>query len=142
MATRSAIGIELQGEVRAVYCHWDGYVKNGVGETLLNHYDFDKTLELISMGDLSSLGADIGSQHDFDTYNPKICTFYARDRGEFNPTKTFKDIDDFVNNFPIGGIDYYYVLAKNAQWYVKADYENGEWQTVAEALAELEEDEA
>ena len=38
-----------------IYCHWDGY-PSGVGATLLKHFDtYEKVLNLISLGYLSTL---------------------------------------------------------------------------------------
>lgn len=57
MSTRSNIAIrESSGEVKAIYCHFDGYVMGGVGEQLLNHYkDETKVRKLIDLGGISSL---------------------------------------------------------------------------------------
>lgn len=72
MSTRSAIILkQSDGSFAGIYCHFDGYVE-GVGAELNKHYqDRAKVAELISNGDASCIGADIGS-----------CEFYARDRGE------------------------------------------------------------
>lgn len=83
MATRSAIGIETDGKIVAIYCHWDGYIEHN-GEILYRHYQTpEKILALIALGDLSSLGAEIGEKHDFDSRtHTNWCTYYGRDRGE------------------------------------------------------------
>lgn len=70
MSTRSNIAIEDMetGEVRAIYCHSDGYLE-GVGQTLLTHWtDRAKLDELIALGDISTLGEEIGTKHNFDYY--------------------------------------------------------------------------
>ena len=84
MATRSAIGMKTpEGKIKAIYCHWDGYVDNN-GRILLNDYtDTEKVKSLINLGDLSSLRSEIGEKQDFD--NPQsenYCLAYHRDRGE------------------------------------------------------------
>ena len=62
MGTRSAIGIKHGDVVKAVYCHWDGYLEHN-GLLLARFYDNSvKVNKLISMGDLSSLGASIGDR--------------------------------------------------------------------------------
>lgn len=99
MSTRSAIGrLNADGTVHAIYCHFDGYPE-GVGVKLARHYqDAAKVDQLIGLGDLSSLGSEIGEKHDFDwksgyyhrdayaeTKNdPRnaMCRAYGRDRGE------------------------------------------------------------
>jgi hypothetical protein len=58
MSTRSRIGIlNDDRSVTSIYCHFDGY-PSGVGAILVAHYhDTVKVRELISLGDISSLGA-------------------------------------------------------------------------------------
>jgi len=62
MSTRSRIGIEhSDGKITSVYCHHDGYLSD-VGKTLYNHYNTeDRILELLTHGDMSSLGDTIES---------------------------------------------------------------------------------
>lgn len=83
MATRSVIAIEVDGKIISAYCHWDGYLEHN-GEILNTHYrNPEKILQLISLGDMSSLGAEIGEKHDFDNRERKDWTcYYGRDRGE------------------------------------------------------------
>ena len=73
MSTRSYIGITLpNGRVKAIYCHFDGYIVNGVGETLLNHYKDEQAVQdLIALGSLRSLYASLTST-----------VAYHRDRGD------------------------------------------------------------
>ena len=67
MATRSRIGIlNDDGTVDSIYCHWDGYLSHN-GKILFEHYtDPAVVQELIALGDISSLGIDIGEKHPFD----------------------------------------------------------------------------
>lgn len=121
MGTRSAIGIELEnGKIEAVYCHWDGYLSNN-GRILLDHYDREKTLALVALGDLSSLKPEIGEKHNADERSDATanwCRFYRRDRGETDvDSKSFNDMYDFVKNFG-GGAEYHYVLRLSGIWQV------------------------
>ena len=121
MGTRSAIGIEHHnGKIEAVYCHWDGYISNN-GKILLNNYDRDKTLTLMTMGEVSSLKSEIGEKHDFDDRSEETkdwCKFYRRDRDETDvDSRTFDDIQDFVKNFEAGA-EYHYVLRLSGIWQV------------------------
>ena len=121
MGTRSAIGIEHHnGKVEAVYCHWDGYLSNN-GKILLNNYDRDKTLTLMTMGEVSSLRPEIGEKHDFDDRSEETkdwCRFYRRDRGETDvDSRMFDDIQDYVKTFGAGA-EYYYVLRLSGIWQV------------------------
>ena len=126
MATRSAIGIKYGTRIKAVYCHWDGYIDH-VGSILDTYYrDSIKVSKLIAMGDLSNIGADIGEKHDFGeraTYLPDgsatQCTFYTRDRGELAFFKSFSGEEEFVDYYQGCGSEYFY-LYDHGVWYVKA----------------------
>lgn len=104
MGTRSAIGMRTEnGSIRAVYCHWDGYLE-GVGATLLEHYkEADKINALLDRGGLSSLKPDIDD-----------IEFYASTEGiEDNGAVTFTNVRDMIEFFDY--CEYFYV------------FENGEW---------------
>ncbi len=133
MATRSTIAIEYaDGTVDKIYCHWDGYLSNN-GAILLEHYkDPFKVRTLMDLGDLSSLGPEIGEKHSFDTlakygtpeyqaemdYRRGICTFYGRDRGEEGVSaKRYKDVADYRENAQFE--EYNYILRKDGNWYVE-----------------------
>jgi predicted glycosyl hydrolase (DUF1957 family) len=84
MATRSTINLKLEdGKFRHVYCHWDGYLENGVGETLLLYYNtIDEINKLMDHGDMSVLGSNI-----------KDCEFY-KDRGEDDVEAKILEFDE------------------------------------------------
>lgn len=121
MGTRSTIALEFaDGTVQQVYCHWDGYLAHN-GKILAEHYsDPFKLRDLIDLGGLSSLAANIGTQHAFDcphTYNSPeylawsqakedMCTFYARDRGEKLSAHKFVDFDDYIENHQYEEFEY------------------------------------
>ena len=85
MATRSHIGILNQnGTVDYIYCHFDGYLEHN-GKILNEHYNTEEQVrELIGLGDISSLGKEIGEKQDFNgpRANRDWCLVYGRDRGE------------------------------------------------------------
>ena len=60
MSTSSWIGFRNKDKtIRFIYCHHDGYIKNGVGETLVKHYSDPETInKLLDLGDLSALGTE------------------------------------------------------------------------------------
>ena len=109
MGTRSAIGYKLpNGKIRAKYCHWDGYVEGGVGQTLQEHYQAAfKISQMVELGDMSTLAAEIDD-----------CVFYGRDRGD-SPrdvdAQDYDDFDDFTTSFE--GCEYFYVWNGN-EWLV------------------------
>ena len=97
MSTRSNIARRnLDGSVEFIYCHLDGYPVHH-GPILLSHYAGNCEMgQLLELGDLSSLGAEIGQKHDFDDHKrvcgdpahphyqefKRQCNAYGRDRGE------------------------------------------------------------
>ena len=126
MGTRSTIALEYaDGTVEQIYCHWDGYLSNN-GQILARHYsDPFKVRQLMDLGDMSSLGERIGTQHAFDKAPEGECTFYLRDRNEQGcKAKKFKDYADYVENHQYE--EYEYILRQvdgKAVWFV-ADHDN------------------
>jgi hypothetical protein len=133
-------------KVKSIYCHWDGYL-DGVGNTLLKHYDSAKANNLVALGDMSSLRADIGEKHAFSKFdsvtniehrehNEEWCTFYGRDRGEkdteFKVAQTF---DEFLEQCDLSGAEYYYIM-RDGVWYCGDMYESGPLSKKLTALTE------
>ena len=147
MGTRSTIALEFaDGTVEQVYCHWDGYLAHN-GQILFQYYsDPFKLRDLIDLGDLSSLGRNLGNGHPFSKFGLKeedpdfdqmmaLCkqaeeegwtTFYGRDRGETGTaSKKFKNYEDYVANHQYE--EYEYILRNvdgKATWFV-ADHGDG-----------------
>ncbi len=138
MATRSTIALEFaDGTIGQVYAHWDGYLSHN-GRILVESYsDPFKLQQLIDLGGVSTLGAEIGVKHPFDNpgrfndpeyleYKAKygnMCKFYGRDRGETEMEATyFKDFSDYVANCQREEFDY---ILRNidgvATWFVSED---------------------
>jgi hypothetical protein len=153
MGTRSTIALEFaDGTVQQVYCHWDGYLAHN-GKILQEHYsDPFKLRDLIDLGDMSSLGPNIGFAHPFSPHSSKedealyeaakeagACTFYARDRGETGVSaKQFKSYEDYVANHQYE--EYEYILracGDKAVWFV-SDHER-DYVPLAELLVEEKE---
>ena len=147
MSTRSAIGIKHGTRIKAIYVHFDGYLSH-VGLALNTYYqDSIKVNKLISMGDMSGIGADIGEEHDFDHDKDyladgiaSVCTFYKRDRQEEAVEfKSFDSEEAFVDYYDGCGCEYYY-LYDHGVWYVNA-YRRG-FNPLHEELAREEAEEA
>ena len=124
MSTRSAIGIKHGDRIKAVYCHYDGYLEY-VGRILNDYYQSSvKVNKLISLGDMSCIGADIGEKHEFDRRSEYLddntareCTFYGRDRGEENVEfKSFASENEFVEYYEGCGCEFFY-LYDHGVWY-------------------------
>lgn len=131
MATRSSISIRnADGSYTGIYCHWDGYLSNN-GRTLSQHYtEESKIRELMALGDLSSLGKDIGEKHNFDRCPDDVCNFYGRDRGEDGTQATTRDtLADLMNRI---SQEYDYLWEGNT-WHVRFNRTHGEFITLAEA---------
>lgn len=120
MATRSRIGMEMpNGEIRSIYCHWDGYPE-GVGATLKGHYtNPEKVAALIALGDISSLGRFVdvnipGVVHTFDNPDEGVTVAYHRDRGEaFRAPR----VDASVDAFSRSDIEEFgYVFTQDGEW--------------------------
>jgi hypothetical protein len=119
MGTRSSIAIKTEDGIKAIYCHWDGYVDHN-GKILKEFYNTtDKVKELIALGDLSSLGTEIGDVHPFDKKHeePELdltnnwCMAYGRDRGETGTeAQTFESISNWVEAEAERWCEYFYLF--------------------------------
>ena len=152
MGTRSRIGV-MHGDVcKSVYCHWDGYLEHN-GRILQEHYGSDqspKANHLVALGDISSLGKEIGEKHAFSQFELRAeevqaykeltenwTTFYGRDRGEcgveFATDHTFAA---FLNRVEGCGAEYYYIL-KDGVWYCGSPDKGSKLVPLTEALAAI-----
>ena len=126
MSTNSTIAVLLKsGKVKEIYCHWDGDVAC-VGNTLYTSYsDYKKMVELVSFGNVSSLGANIHpfANHSFERPESGVTVFYGRDRGGDDGIKayTYKSLEDYFLNG--GGEEYNYLFADGV-WTVESEHFN------------------
>ena len=146
MGTRSRIGVMHGDNCKSVYCHWDGYLDYN-GRILLENYDSTKANFLVALGDISSLGSEIGEKHDFDVrftegaIGKNWTKFYGRDRGEKNTEfKTTDTFEKFVELCDDCDAEYYYIM-RDGEWFVGTTYGSddklgGKLVPLAEALAE------
>lgn len=141
MGTRSRIGVMHGDKCKSVYCNWDGYLSHN-GAILQANYDSSKANNLVALGNISSLGRDIGEAHPFSKFDinkddpdfDKLValyekaeaegwtTFYMRDRGEteqeFQVSQSFDEFLELVDNC---GAEYYYIM-RDGVWYCGALY--------------------
>ena len=126
MSTNSIIAIQKKdGSVEGIYCHWEGYPE-GVGRTLLDHYDAEKARRLLDLGRLSSLGREIeapeGAEHSFENPFSGVTVAYHRDRGERRvPNFIAASTAAFLREVPC--IQYVYIL-KDGAWSVYLNNRN------------------
>ena len=119
MATRSAIAIKHGNVIKAVYCHWDGYLL-GVGLTLHESYNHSpKVNKLISMGDISSLQQEID-----DT------KFFGIEEDPGNGYKVFHNEKDYVEYFAHS--EYFYLYDQGV-WYF-ASYRNNKFERLDQGI--------
>lgn len=134
MGTRSTIAIlRADGTVSQIYCHWDGYIDHN-GRILFDHYNTaEKVEELIALGDLSSLGREIGVKHPFspnydvpgdcDKWNDlyrMMCTAYGRDRGEAGTQPNrYRDLESYETD---ANFEEYNYMFMHGEWAVAAAY--------------------
>jgi len=114
MATRSTIAMEQpDGRVMQIYCHWDGYVEH-TGKILNKHYDNSASvLALMLLGDLSSVGKEIGAPHDFsDPANDNWCVAYGRDRGETGTeARVYANVNSYLDSAQMEEFNYIWRIA-------------------------------
>ena len=121
MGTRSRIGLELSdGSILSVYCHWDGYPEfNGV--KLQEHFNsYDKAVELIDGGDISSLWTNESFRDASGATKSQECgPLYYSERGEDCPPR----LDATFGKY-LGDNEEYAYLFANGKW---ACYNNRRW---------------
>ena len=118
MSTRSLIGMKTGNEVSYIYCHNDGYPEY-VGLNLLAHYSKrEKVEQLMELGDLSTIGKEIGVKVDFDEFDNfgNQCLAYGRDRGEQNVDARTCNWNEFADKDNIG-TEYVYIFGDDNQWF-------------------------
>ena len=117
MSECCSIGIKHKdGIVKAIYCHNDGYIRNGAGKILVKHYTDENTInQLLELGDISSLGTEPIENPDawkdvplscadwFGEWNrlhpTNKCDIY-RTRGEDCPAKIFQTVEEYLDYYP------------------------------------------
>ncbi len=112
MSTRSNIAIRYKnGTVKAIYCHYDGYL-SGVGQTLLNDWKNPrKVATLVSaVGNISSLKEDLKE---------------TRENACGEDAVEFKDLATYLDNVDTLFIEYIYVFDEfYGAWFYVATYDS------------------
>jgi hypothetical protein len=71
--------------------------------------------QLLALGDLSSLGSEIGEQQDFNGFrNRDWCMAYRRDRNQSNTGAKTVSREDFFGDGDY--IDYFYLYNEDFEW--------------------------
>lgn len=130
MSTNATISlVNSNDSVDQIYLHWDGYTAYA-GKTLARHYTtIEKVRELINLGAISSLGAEIGEKHTFDQRPEDVCTAYGRDRGDRDTeAQRFRTYKAWENK---RRVEQYNYLFKDGQWFVSSS-NNKTWLLIDE----------
>jgi len=122
MSTNASISIKVEGKIKTISQHWDGY-PDWTGKKLLKFYDTEeKVKELIELGNISILGECVGSKtdfHKFDSQKSIQCLAYGRDRGdteqEAREYELFSENEEQKWNY----------LFKDGKWYMAKG--SGRW---------------
>lgn len=120
MSTNCLIGKLYGDQVKAIYCHYDGYPSYMEG-MLKDYYDNDSIIDkLISLGDISCLKKDIepkeGQNHSFEHPAENVTIAYHRDRGEDLYIREFSDEQCFKEELKYN-FSYLY-LWKDDDWII------------------------
>jgi hypothetical protein len=152
MGTRGTIALEYaDGTVEQIYCHWDNYL-SGTGQILQNNYmDPFKVQQLLDLGNLSTLGEEIGVKRPFDApgrygsdeylaFQSKWagqCLFYGRDRGEYSQqSNKYAHIQEYFSECQQEEYDYLLRCVNGvATWFVRCSATDDVWVTLAVAPA-------
>lgn len=133
MSTRSSIAVlQNDGKVKSVYCHWDGNLQ-GVGETLLNHYNsYERANALVALGGLSSVYENLNplpaapeafpksdvteilTTHTFDRPQKDVTVAYHRDRKEKFEQQVHSSLEKYKKDNDFQSYNYLYM---GGQWY-------------------------
>lgn len=102
------------GTIEAAYCHNDGYLNGGVGETLWYDYNgnnetkrFKKAWNLVKGGAMSSID-----------WSPNDCDYY--NDGQENII--YKNEADYLENW--NGIEYRYLFKDHKWYYAEPGYDS------------------
>lgn len=140
MSTRCYIGLKNDdNSISSIYCHFDGYIKKGVGQKLLENYkDVSKIKQLLDLGDLSSLGTTpVDNPSAWDEYPTSDTEFVLKTFLEWqkqhhpdNLCDTYRRRGDALTDAKhdpseeawkkkLDQDDFYLYLFKDNKWHVK-----------------------
>lgn len=119
MTTTSTIAVQHHdGSITQIYCHFDGYIQYN-GKILVNYYQTLELVEdLVSGGNLSSLGKRIHpvGEHSFTYPEKGTCVYYSRDDSEDIIYYKFNDYDHYAVAHRDEEYNYIFV---DGEWYLQ-----------------------
>ena len=136
MSTHAAIGIRLNdGRIKAIYCHFDGYVQH-IGKMLTTHFNsMEKAVELVNEGELRSVDVDkdgnVELEHFVEDFEKREIEYYDT-------------MEDMLNAFRNSDREFIYLWDDEFEGWVYREMlytENGkainDWMPVIATLIEL-----
>ena len=108
MSTHATISVQhADNTISSIYCHFDGYIEDGVGEALINTiWTLDRAEKLIQEGDLRYVKNN-NNQVDAQSY-------YAF-KGEQISIDKFNSLEDFRANMQWEEFNYLFI---NGRWVI------------------------
>jgi hypothetical protein len=116
------------GTIRAIYCHYDGYLATA-GYTLWYFYkEREKVNQLLALGDLVELG-DVIEPSETERH----CVAYGRDRGRSNKeAREFANLGEFMATCASSG----YLYLFDGAWRYCYGVDETEFKTLTRAAVE------
>ena len=127
MSTRCRIGLELpDGKIKSIYCHHDGYPE-GVGKMLIENYnDYQKIVDLLELGDISTLGAYYDAEAAAKNWNwldlseeerarVRGTTVAYKDRGEDSPARVDDSLWEYLDKLEKCWEEYTYLYTHDEE---------------------------
>ncbi len=92
MSTNSTIIVEVDGEVKSIYCHWDGHI-DSVGITLRDYFGTQElAAAVVTLGDCSSIAGAV-SIDDIEAYHRNK----GEDWADVKP-RTYSTVEDAITD--------------------------------------------
>ena len=146
MSTNGRIGLVEGDKCSSIYTHWDSYPSHN-GAILADFYDEGKLRALLTMGDVSSLGDNIGLPVEVGERKGPFkgsmkvegeCEFYYRDMNGVIAecmARVDNSFDSFIRTCRDCDAEYAYLM-HNGVWYVWS-YDNNEIELLTDVLDRL-----
>jgi hypothetical protein len=106
------------GKYARIDCHLDGYLSHNGRILIENYQSQDKIDQLMALGHLRSLGAEIGKKHTLDSpHRQDVCDAYRRDGGQIGTEAVVGDALSSV--WPRDAREVYTYLWDGSEWLVR-----------------------
>lgn len=136
MSTRSRIAVRYNNEtigdcLMSIYCHWDGYPSHNGLYLSQGFKTLDEVLDLMSLGDLSSLGTSINAHDGTRAYH--------RDSGEeLTPAMLHNNVEELEDVSEGCWADYIYLYSGyQGKWVYKPMDRDAEWMDLEAYVSQL-----